>query len=218
MSTKKKDAGWVSAEVFQTLSSLDISPLITRKMNLDYLSWSRAWLITQKHYPGTTRRFTDFPSPVDSNVKLGALIYPGGSAEVECTVDLLHPSGEILSHTERLSVMDNKNKAILQPDTRDVLDARQRCLVKCLAMGFGLGLSLWSGDIVSMILSEPTEEDRQEREKEIASLVSSCSMSKKDVLNLFEKHKGRPLSGASAEEFAAFGSYVIENHPKGEKK
>ena len=217
MTNEKNNLSEISAEVFQTLSSLDISALITTKMKLDYLSWSRAWLITQRHYPGTTRRFTDFPSPVDSNVKLGALIYPGGSAEVECTVDLLHPSGEILSHTERLSVMDNKNKAILQPDTRDVLDARQRCLVKCLAMGFGLGLSLWSGDVVSMIFDEEPEVDGAERESNIAALVKSCSLTKKQVESLYTKHRNAPLAGASEEDFKSFSAWIKEEHPK-EKK
>tara|TARA_R100000329_G_scaffold151334_2_gene147057 strand:- start:497 stop:1150 length:654 start_codon:yes stop_codon:yes gene_type:complete len=217
VTNEKNNLSEISAEVFQTLSSLDISALITTKMKLDYLSWSRAWLITQRHYPGTTRRFTDFPSPVDSNVKLGALIYPGGSAEVECTVDLLHPSGEILSHTERLSVMDNKNKAILQPDTRDVLDARQRCLVKCLAMGFGLGLSLWSGDVVSMIFDEEPEVDGAERESNIAALVKSCSLTRKQVESLYAKHRNAPLVGASEEDFKSFSAWIKEEHPK-EKK
>ena len=185
MTNEKNNLSEISAEVFQTLSSLDISALITTKMKLDYLSWSRAWLITQRHYPGTTRRFTDFPSPVDSNVKLGALIYPGGSAEVECTVDLLHPSGEILSHTERLSVMDNKNKAILQP--------------------------------VSMIFDEEPEVDGAERESNIAALVKSCSLTRKQVESLYAKHRNAPLVGASEEDFKSFSAWIKEEHPK-EKK
>tara|TARA_Y100001937_G_scaffold102463_1_gene140917 strand:- start:4292 stop:4948 length:657 start_codon:yes stop_codon:yes gene_type:complete len=218
MTTKKKDAGALWSEVFQTLSSIDISGMITRKMNLDYLSWSRAWLLIQKHYPGTQRTYTDFPSPVDSNVLLGALIYPGGSAEVECRVDLLHPSGEVLSHVERLPVMDNKNKAILQPSTRDVSDTRQRCLVKALAMGFGLGLNLWSGDIVSVIFDEPTEAQSEKRAKDVDALVKSCALSKKAINDLYEKHKKKPLSSAPEDEFVAFCAWVKEQHPKGEKK
>jgi hypothetical protein len=217
MTAKKKDAGWVAAEVFQTLSSIDISSLVTSKMNLDYLSWSRAWLLIQKNYPGTTRTYTGFPSPVDPGVSLGALIYPGGSAEVECVVDLLHPSGEIISHTERLSVMDNKNKAVVQPDTREIADTRQRCLVKCLAMGFGLGLNLWAGDVVSMIFDGPSEEDVQERGGDIEDLVKACSLTKKALNDLYTKHKKAPLDKASAEDFAAFGAWVKENYSKESK-
>jgi len=214
---KNNEAGKLNRDVFETFLNLDITPLVTRKMNLDYLSWSRAWTIVQQYYPGTQRHYTDFPSPVDSSVSLGALIYPGGSAEVECRVDLLHPSGEVISHTERLPVMDNKNKAIVQPSTRDIADARQRCLVKCLAMGFGLGLSLWSGDIVSMIVNESQsgESDSQDKSNSLlnrfrSSLDGKIKMTAKEVDKLYLDMKKEPITKATEKQLVAYRNWLIE--------
>ena len=44
-----------------------------------------------------------------------------------------------------LPVMDYKNKAIVNPDTRAVSDTRMRCLTKCLAM-YGLGHYIYAGE------------------------------------------------------------------------
>lgn len=217
MTNKKNNLSEISAEVFKHLSEIDISRLVTKKGNLKYLSWSRAWMLIQRHYPGTTREFTEFPSPVDTSLKLGALIYPGGTAEVECKVQLLHPSGVTLSATERLPIMDYKMEAISQPGTRAIQDSRKRCLVKTLAMGFGLGLNLWSGDVVSMIFDEEPEVDGAERESNIAELVKSCSLTKKQVESLYTKHRNAPLAGASEEDFKSFSAWIKEEHPK-EKK
>ena len=43
--------------------------------------------------------------------------------------------------------MDYKNKAIAHPSSRDISDAKQRCLVKCFAL-FGLGIYIYRGDAV----------------------------------------------------------------------
>jgi hypothetical protein len=43
--------------------------------------------------------------------------------------------------------MDYRNKAIAHPSSRDISDAKQRCLVKCFAL-FGLGIYIYRGDAV----------------------------------------------------------------------
>jgi hypothetical protein len=51
--------------------------------------------------------------------------------------------------------MDYKNKAIVNPDARDISDTRMRCLVKCLAL-YGLGHSIFGGEDVPRA-AEPKE-------------------------------------------------------------
>lgn len=202
----------INGEVFKDLSCMDISALIERKNGLDFLSWSRAWAIILSKYPGSTFTYTDFKSPVDTTMNLGCLIYPGGTAEVECSVTILHPSGATLSRKTRLPVMDFKMKSIEQPTTRDISDCRARCLVKTLAY-FGLGLSLWAGNVVSAMSQGPYVTDEL-----VSELSKSCSLSDKDVRGLYEKHKKKPIDTASEEEFVSFSAWVIENNPKGKKK
>jgi hypothetical protein len=44
----------------------------------------------------------------------------------------------------QLPVMDNRNNAIKNPDTRKISDATMRCLAKCIAC-FGIGLYIYAG-------------------------------------------------------------------------
>jgi hypothetical protein len=45
----------------------------------------------------------------------------------------------------QLPVMDNRNNAISNPDSRKISDASMRCLAKCIAC-FGIGLYIYAGE------------------------------------------------------------------------
>jgi hypothetical protein len=55
-----------------------------------------------------------------------------------------------------LPVMDNKNAAVKNPDSRKVSDAMMRCLAKCIAT-FGIGLYIFSGEDLPSESIEPAE-------------------------------------------------------------
>jgi hypothetical protein len=44
-----------------------------------------------------------------------------------------------------LPVMDNRNQAIKNPDSRKISDSMMRCLAKCIAC-FGIGLYIYAGE------------------------------------------------------------------------
>ena len=60
-------------DIWETLYNLDVSKHTEQKMNLTYLSWSRAWMLLMSEYPQATYTFVDFegcllytsPSPRD---------------------------------------------------------------------------------------------------------------------------------------------------------
>jgi DNA polymerase III alpha subunit len=54
-----------------------------------------------------------------------------------------------------LPVMDNRNKSIVNPTSREISDARMRCLVKAIAL-HGLGLYIYAGED----LPEAVKEER----------------------------------------------------------
>jgi hypothetical protein len=111
---------------FIRLSRKDVSEGVERKGNLDFLSWGVAWTKICEDYPDTTYFYGEKET------------FPDGSVMVEMGVTV-----EGLTHVMRLPVMDNRNKSILNPSSRDVSDANMRCLVKCVAM-HGCGLSLYT--------------------------------------------------------------------------
>lgn len=123
--TNKKQPTY--AEIWDTLSKVDVSEYVEEKMNLSYLSWSRAWWLLMEHYPEATYEYHEGKK------------FDDGTVEVSVTITI----GET-SRMATLPVMDYKNKAIISPDARQINDNKQRCFVKAIAM-FGLGIDLYRG-------------------------------------------------------------------------
>ena len=123
--TNKKEPTY--AEIWDTLSKVDVSEYVEEKMNLSYLSWSRAWWLLMEHYPEATYEYHEGRK------------FDDGTVEVSVTITI----GET-SRMATLPVMDYKNKAIISPDARQINDNKQRCFVKAIAM-YGLGIDLYRG-------------------------------------------------------------------------
>jgi hypothetical protein len=127
-----------SENIWKTLSAVDCNDKTEKKGNLTYLSWAWAWGIVQDHFPDSDYHFTQFDHP--SGLTTDAMYYPDGTASVHVTVTI-----NDIDRTMWLPVMDYKNKAIDSPSSRDISDAKMRCLTKCLAM-FGLGHYIYAGE------------------------------------------------------------------------
>lgn len=123
--TNKKEPTY--AEIWDTLSKVDVSEYVEEKMNLKYLSWSRAWWLLMEHYSQATYEYHEGRK------------FDDGTVEVSVTITI----GET-SRMATLPVMDYKNKAIISPDARQINDNKQRCFVKAIAM-YGLGIDLYRG-------------------------------------------------------------------------
>lgn len=139
-------------DIYETLSKIDLSEMIEKKMNLSYLSWAKAWEVIMNHYPTATYDM------------LESSIFSDGSVEVWVSVTINDNTRKMW-----LPVMDHRNNSIINPSSRQISDARMRCLVKCLAM-FGLGLYIYQGedlprqeqpDVMSSIKEIMESEDMQ---------------------------------------------------------
>jgi len=115
------------------LSRKDVSKGIERKGNLDYLSWAYAWNALCEEHPDANFYFAE---PVT---------FPDGSVMTKAIVTV----GE-KTHEMTLPVMDHRNKAITNPNARDISDAQMRALVKCISL-FGLGIGLYLGDLKHVV-------------------------------------------------------------------
>src|SRR6056300_272929 len=117
------------ARVWADLSAINVNDHVQKKGNLSYLSWAWAWSTLMTKYPESYYVFQDNRTE-------------NGTVMVECVLTI-HEGEEVATRTMWLPVMDHKNKAIVDPDTRAISDTRMRCLVKCLAM-FGLGFYIYA--------------------------------------------------------------------------
>ena len=125
------------------LSRKDVSKGIERKGNLDYLSWAYAWNALVEEYPDSTYYFGE---PVT---------FPDGSIMVKAGVTVRD-----ITHEMQLPTMDHRNKAIQNPNARDVSDAQMRCLVKAIAM-HGVGIGLYLGDLKHVVDKSTYEKAEQ---------------------------------------------------------
>lgn len=112
---------------FVELAAINVGEHIEKKGQLSYLSW--AWAVDQ-----LLRRDPDAEWTYAEPVKFG------DSMMVFCTVTAFGKP-----RTMQLPVMDNRNKAIANPDAFAVNTAMQRCLVKAIAL-HGLGLYIYAGE------------------------------------------------------------------------
>jgi len=124
-------------EIWDTLSRINVNEHTEEKGGLTYLSWAWAWTMMMDHYPDLVVKWHGMTD--ESGVTRDTTTYPGGTASVSCNVTI----GDV-RRDMWLPVMDYKNKAIIDPDSRAISDAKQRCLTKCFGI-FGLGCYLYTG-------------------------------------------------------------------------
>jgi hypothetical protein len=134
MPTKALTAG----SIWQTLSKINVNEFTESKGGLTYLSWSHAFRLMMENYPELTIKWM---GTTDSNgVTRDVTYYEGGTATVSCSVTVGDVTREMW-----LPVMDFRMKSIPHPSSRDISDAKMRCMVKAFAL-LGLGIYIYSGD------------------------------------------------------------------------
>jgi len=128
------------------LLKINVNGHLEKKGNLSYLSWAWAWAEVLKIDPGARWTAHEWDnSPV--------MVLRNGTAMVKVSVEI---KGDI--KTCILPVMDNRNRAIVDPDAFAVNTAIMRCLAKAIAM-HGLGLYIYAGeDLPEQEKTEPNPE------------------------------------------------------------
>lgn len=122
----------LASRVWSTMSPINVNDMTEKKGNLTYLSWASAVEILGKHFPDH-----DFDTTFDKFDDGTVMVYS----------QLTIRDGEE-SYTRRmwLPVMDHRNNAIQNPDSRKISDAMMRCLAKCISVSTGLGLYVFRGE------------------------------------------------------------------------
>lgn len=124
---------------FSELAAINVGSHIEKKNGFNYLSWS--WAVDQllRNDPSAT---WEYKEPVKF----------GDTVMVFCSITVFG-----ITRTMQLPVIDNRNKAIANPDAMAINTAMMRCLVKAIALT-GLGLYLYSGEDLPLEDSEKVTE------------------------------------------------------------
>jgi hypothetical protein len=147
------------------LLKINVNDHTERKGNLTYLSWAWAWAEVLKIDPSARWTAHEWDnSPV--------MYLRNGTAMVKVSVEIKGNDKTCI-----LPVMDNRNKAIVDPDAFAVNSAIMRCLTKAIAM-HGLGLYIYAGeDLPESEKAEPSPEVLAQ----IASVTDAAAL-----VNLFK--------------------------------
>lgn len=116
------------SDIWKILVNVDCSDKTQDKNGFTFLSWSWAWGKLMDHFPFATYTFLDDEHLENGTVMTNVSVSIGKNRR-----------------TMHLPVMDYRNNSIQNPTTRQISDARMRCLVKCLAL-FGLGHYIYAGE------------------------------------------------------------------------
>ena len=166
-------------EIWNTLSKVDVSEYTEKKGDLTYLSWARAWLLLMENFAHAEYEFVDWDGEPYR-------IYPDGTGEVITKVT-------IGSHTRYMSlpIMDYKNQPIINANSRQVNDNRMRCLVKNLAMGFGLGMSVFAvwDDHLPNKEKDKQPKGKKELPKEVKKVVEKLGDAVEEVTLVSSEHE-----------------------------
>lgn len=151
-----KNQTTLMARVWADLSAINVNEHVQKKGQLSYLSWTWAWSELMKRYPESYYVFQDNS-------------LEDGSVMVECVLTI-HQGEEVATRTMWLPVMDHRNKAIINPNARDISDTRMRCLVKCISI-FGLGFYIFAGQDIPQAeaeeLSQPIDKAQAQQLNEM---------------------------------------------------
>ena len=151
------------------LLKINVNDHTERKGNLTYLSWAWAWAEVLKIDPAASwvaHEWADRP----------AMFLPDGSAMVKVSVTVKGDTKLCV-----LPIMDNRNRAIQNPDAFAVNTAIMRCLAKAIAM-HGLGLYIYAGE-------DLPEAEKKEPNPEVLAQISACA----DVAALTALFKSLPV-------------------------
>ena len=156
--TKKPES--FEKTVWDTLSALDVSKHVQKKMNLSYLSWAWAWGELMNIYPESEYEFR-LDEPI-----------PEGGYEVFCDLTIKDGDKSLRRHIW-LPVMDYKNNAIVKPTVSDLSDTRMRCLVKAMAM-CGLGHYIYAGEDLPSKDKQPMKRvNRQQVQEYMVAMLAA---------------------------------------------
>ena len=135
-SAAKIETAAKAANVWQTLSAINVNSHIEKKNGFSYLSWAWAWGVLMDKFPAARFSFLT----VNDDGQDEVFRFPDGTCELRCILTV-----EGITRTMWLPVMDHRNNAIKNPNARDINDTKMRCLVKSMAL-FGLGHYIYAGE------------------------------------------------------------------------
>jgi len=123
------------------VQSAPIEKFVQKKNGFDYLPWSIAYHYAKTVFPTCKIIKHTYRCDTSNETIAPYMKDPQGHAWVQCSI-----IWEGFETSEIFPITDFRNQPIKNPTSKDVDNALQRCMTKCVAMFSGLGLQHWHGE------------------------------------------------------------------------
>jgi len=181
------------------VQSAPIEKFVKKKNGFDYLPWSIAYHYVKSVFPKAKVIKHTFRCDTDNETIAPYMRDAHGHAWVQCSV-----LWEGFETSEIFPITDFRNQPIKNPTSKDVDNALQRCMTKCIAMFCGLGLQLWHGEDLEVL----PDADSSAGKGRTGEGVSLNSNNDKNTTNHSPNDKG--LAPSTPDGFKAVGLSIEE--------
>ena len=133
-----------SMNVYDVLRLEEYKQFVEKKGKFDYLSWAVAWDKVKRNFPYARYKAREYDVIIGGNtLTLPFMIFPNQTAMVKVDVWITDANNDEHVGTMELAVRDNRNSAVVDPDSAQVENSIRRCLAKAVSSITGYGIELW---------------------------------------------------------------------------
>jgi hypothetical protein len=103
------------------------------------------------------------------------MLLPNSTAMVKIILKITDFDGDVREHEECLAIRDQRNQAVVNPDSAQVENTIRRCIAKAISMLTGFGIELWFGEDIKDLDYHPEIPNYEELKGNTGGEVKSRS-------------------------------------------
>ena len=135
-----------SMNIYDVLRLEEYKQFVEKKGKFDYLSWAVAWDKVKRNFPYARYKAREYDVIIGGNtLTLPYMVLPNQTAMVKVDVWITDANNDEHVGTMELAIRDNRNQAVVDPDSAQVENSIRRCLAKAVSAVTGFGIELWFG-------------------------------------------------------------------------
>ena len=186
---------------YDTLRNEEYKQFVEKKGKYDYLSWAVAVDFANKCFQYVEYEIQNYTMTTSngSTLTVPYMLLPNSTALVKVTLKLTDFDGDVRTHEECLAIRDQRNRAVVNPDSAQVENAIRRCIAKAISMLTGFGIELWFGEDIKDLDYHPQIPNHAELQSNTGAEVKTRSdiEVKLKALSRDPKFKGMKKKGKS---------------------
>ena len=186
---------------YDTLRNEEYKQFVEKKGKYDYLSWAVAVDFANKCFQYVEYEIQNYTMTTSngSTLTVPYMLLPNSTALVKVTLKLTDFDGDVRTHEECLAIRDQRNRAVVNPDSAQVENAIRRCIAKAISMLTGFGIELWFGEDIKDLDYHPQIPNHAELQGNTGAEVKTRSdiEVKLKALSRDPKFKGMKKKGKS---------------------